>query len=72
VVDGGPLLLSHESRLHNTLVTTAQFKKQRLHLTKRVLARVFARIERSPAQRASSESIVEETTRCIAMCMNRR
>jgi hypothetical protein len=51
---------------------TPECKKQRLHLTKRVLARVIACIERCRTRRVNAERIVDETMQCIAMLMQRR
>lgn len=51
---------------------TPECKKQRLHLTKRVLARVIACIGRCRTRRANAERILGETMQCIAMLMHRR
>lgn len=51
---------------------TPECKKQRLHLTKRVLARVIACIERCRTCRVNAERIVDETMQRIAMLMQRR
>lgn len=50
---------------------TPECKKQRLHLTKRVLAHFIGCIERCRTQRAIAECIVERTMQNIATCTHR-